>query len=820
MHVLLTLWGDLRYAARCLALSPGFTSVAVVTIALGVGINTGIFSVLNSVALRGLPAPDADELVSIHQDIEGVGLFRPMRGARSLFSTSEFRAYRDVTQTLSGIMGFSRPETVTLGRDSPAAIDGAIVTCNYFDVLKQPLALGRGFTADNCEVEGAPPAVVLGHDLWVAAFSADPAIIGRDVLLNRQALTVVGVVPEGVHGVDILKVSFFAPIATQPLLSPGSNAYQEESSWLTLIGRRRDEASLDQVRAELGIIAARIDQLQPPRRTTLIVDRARPVSAPEDSPVILTVGGVVMTAFGLILLIACANVANLVFARAEGRAPEIAVRQSLGASRARIVQQLLAESMLIAAAGGVLGTLLAIWSFQTVVALALSALPAEASSIALDARPDIRVLTVALALTVMSGALFGISPAIHSSRVDLHTATKGDAGRSRGGSGPRGTLLGGQVATCMVLMIMAGLFLRGLNATQTVEPGFAYENIAVAELDLTGSGYGPLRATDFQRRLRERVAALPGIEGVAQSAITPLAPSRREMMVRLPGRERWDEVLTNTVSPGYFALLEIPIIQGRTFSESEFANGSQAMIVTAATARRLWPDRDAIGQTLTANLGPRYGITELRVVGVAADAQITAIGEIDSAFVYLPAVPAVQAGLNLLAKGGIDFETTAAGIRTTLAELDPALVARIAPLEANLDFWQRIAGLMSSLSMSLGALAVALAAVGIYGMVSYAVGQRVREIGIRIALGAGARDVLAAIMRRTMWPVVVGAFLGIAIAIGLSKALSSVLFGVSPVDPIGIAGASLVVIGITFAAGVLAAQPATRSDPMRALRDE
>jgi predicted permease len=818
--MLLHLWNDLRYAARRLSGSPGFTIAAVATIALGVGINTGIFSVLNGVALRELPAPDANELVSVHEIIEEEGVGR-LSGAR-MFSTSEYRAYRDGTRTLSGIMGYSDTYTVTLGAEVPQEIVGTAVTCNYLEVLHQPPSLGPGF-ADDCDADGGAPTVVLGHGLWTSAFGADPAIVGRDVILNRQSFTVVGVAPEGVRGVDIEPVSFFVPISAQPLLRPDWNGYRGEVGWLTLIGRRNGDTSLDRVRAELGVIAAQIDG-QRPRRTTLIVARARPLSMPEARSALLAVGGVVMTAFGLVLLIACANVANLLLARATGRSREIAVRLSLGATRGRLVQQLLAESVLIAVIGGVLGSMLAMWSFQGLVALAMSALPPNAPSLAIDASPDVRVLAFALAVTLVSGVLFGLVPALQASKPDLQTAMKSDmtgAGR-RSGSRLQGTLVGTQVAVCMVLMVSAGLLLRGLYATQTVEPGFTYENVAVASFDLTGAGYDAAEAAAFQRQLKERVEALPGIEAVAQVLRTPLSGGSMAWMARLPGQEQVFPIGFNTASPDYFSLVGIPIVRGRTFTDAELAAESGAMIVTEATARRFWPDREPIGQTLTLMVG---GTVEYRVVGVAKDAQITGIGEIVSDYVYLPAGyfsvgPVSQAGLQLLARSSIDFAATAAGIRAAAAELDPGLVVRVTPLEANLEIWRSLAGLASTLSTSLGALALVLAAVGVYGVVAYAVGRRVREIGIRIALGASARSVVALMLKRTMRPVVVGAVIGIVAAAGASRILSTVLFGVSPLDPLGLGAATLFVLGIALTAGFLPARRAARIDPTTTLRYE
>ena len=816
------LLNDVRYAARRLAAAPGFTAAAVITIALGVGINTGIFSVFNGLALRNLPATDADELVSVHQiiDLDTLkGVERSWSGPPSQFSTAEYRAYRDGARTLSGLVAYSRIYTVTLGGDTPQEVGGALVTCNYFDVLRQPPALGAGFASD-CDAAGAAPSVVLGHELWTNTFGADPTVVGREILLNRQSFTVVGVARAGVRGVDMVPSSFFLPISAEPLLTPGSTMYGDEQwSWLTLLGRKAATTTLAQVRAELGVIAAQIDAQQAPRRTALVVDRARVGSTPEDRAEVLAVSSVVLLAFGLVLLIACANVANLLLARATARSREIAVRFSLGASRTRIVQQLLAESVLIAVIGGVLGSLVAAWSFQGLVALAMSALPAEARALAIDASPDARVLGFALLATLASGVVFGLAPALRASKPDLHAAMKGDAAGAGHGSGGRlqGALVGVQVAVCMVLMIAAGLLLRGLQVTQSVEPGFRYDGVTVASFAFAGADYDTARVAAFQRQLLERIGSQPGVEAVAQGMLTPLDTGRRGSRAFLPDQQPFP-ILMNVVSPSYFSLLDIPIVRGRTFTAADLVDGSDAVVVTEATARRLWPDREPIGQLLLGGPGGPTG--QLHVVGVAKDAQITTIGEIDSSYLYMPAGASTQANQRLLVRSSIDFAATAAVIRAAVAELDPAVVVHVAPLEANLEIWRGLATVVSSLSSALGLLALVLASVGIYGVVAYAVGRRLREIGVRVALGASARSVVTLMLKRTMRPVLVGAALGVAAAAGVSQVLSSVLFGVSPLDPIALIGAVLVVAGVAFAAGALPARRAARVDPSRTLHYE
>jgi predicted permease len=541
-----------------------------------------------------------------------------------------------------------------------------------------------------------------------------------------------------------------------------------------------------------------------------------------------------MAAFALVLLIACANVANLLLARATGRAREIAVRLSLGASRARIVQQLLAESVLLAVAGGVLGSLLALWAVQSLIIVAIDALPPQYPEMAIDATPDARVLAFALLASIGSAVLFGLAPAFQASKPDLHAAMKVDVSGMdrRSGARLRGTLVGVQVAVCMVLMIAAGLLLRGLASAQDVDPGFEYENVAVASFDLSAAGYDTARAAVFQRQLAERVDALPDVD-VAYALTTPLYGASFAVVGRLGGQDQWLPLYHNVVSSNYFSLTGIPIVRGRAFTEADIAGGSRTIIVTEATARRFWPGRDPIGQTIEspvsnveistrAVLGvvSNAEIITREVVGVARDTQIERIGAIPSTYVYLPPTASSQPRLQLLAKSDVGFAAIASSIHDIARELDPALVVRVRPMEANLDLWRSLAGLSSTLATALGTLGLILAAVGIYGVVAYSVGRRAREIGIRIALGADACSVVALMLQRTMRPVVIGAVIGIAAAIAVSQVLSSVLFGVSPLDPVALLGAGLVVCGVAFVAGTLPARRAASVDPNRTLHYE
>jgi predicted permease len=816
-----TWWQDVRYGVRTLRRSPTFTAVAVLTLALGIGVNAGIFTVLNGVLFRSVPSPAAHELVSIEQTVEGGQFTAP--ASAGTFTVPEYQAYRDRAQTLSAVLAHADPRETTLGGNAPQKIYGAIVSCNYFSVLQTPPSLGRALTSQDCE-PGADPVVVLGHGLWTTTFAADPGILGRTIQLAGQRFTVVGVAAEGTYGGSPLITSYFAPLSAEPLLWPGESRYEDDRSrWLYLIGRRSDGAALEQVRAELALIAAQIDQQEPGRSTRLAIERATRSTVPAVMRGGATGAAVVlMAACGLVLLIACANVANLLLARGTARSKEIAIRLSLGASRTRVVRQLLTECTLIAIAGGLLGSVLALWSFQTLVALAVpAAIPPENPALGfdLDFSPDVRVLAFALILTLGTGILFGLAPALHVSTPDLNGVIKQDVaglGSSRRGGRLRGALIGVQVALSMVLVIATGLLLRGLYSTYTIDPGFAYRDVAFVSF---GTDWGP--ASVLNQRLMDQVAALPGVEAVAYASQTPLGESNMGGAVRLPGQSAEEQqfVEFDEVTPGYFSLLEIPIVRGRTFTEAESANAvpenrTRPVIVSETAARQFWGEDDPIGRTMLTDIMQDGDIT-LQVVGVAADAQLTALGTVVP-YIYFPRRP----GGVLMVRSRADFAATASSIRDLLRAADPTLAFRVLPLSVNVGFWRGVSGIVTTLGAGLGVLALVLASVGIYGVVAFAVGRRLREIGIRMALGANARDVLVTILRQAMRPVVIGALIGIAVASAVSRVLSAALFGVSPADPVGLGGSALLVLGVALAAGLLAARPATRADPTATLRYE
>jgi putative ABC transport system permease protein len=812
---------DLRLAFRTLRRHPGFAFAAVAPIALGVGLNTAGFSIFDAIALQPVASPGADQLVTVYQEFKGVKK-RHVHGARRMFSVPEYRTLRDGTRSLTGLAAFTRYWTVTLGGDSPREVNGVLVSCNYFDVLRIVPSLGPGFTAATCEAADAPPAVVLSHSLWTAAFASDRAIVGQTIPLNGRAVMVAGVAPEGFGGIDVAQVSFFAPLSMQEMLEPDARYYLDpDTSWLALVGRRTDGTTIAQVRAELGLVAEEIDRRQPGRTTRLIVEPARALSMPEARRDIFQLVAVLGAAFGLVLLIACANVANLLLARGAARQKEIAVRLSLGVGRARLIRQLMTESLLIAGAGTIAGSLLARWSFQGLFAMLVSLAPEQVPALRLDAGLNMHVIAFAIAITGVTSLAFGLVPALQASRLDIQALLNRDtAGAGRRATGwLRGSLIGVQAAVCTVLMISAALLLRAAYVTETLDPGFAYRGVAVVSFDTRSLGYERRQAAAFRQTLIDRLRALPGVESIAEAGKTPLSPGDMQTTVRRSDGEPWQEIDFNSVSPEYFSVVRVPIVRGRTFTASEGAGPARTVIVTEATARRFWPGEDAIGRTLRMALGPDRDVA-LEVVGIVADAQMTRIADTTTPCMYLPAEAESADGRYLLVRSAADHAAVARSVRAIARDLAAGLVVSVAPLEQNLDLWRGLSRVIAGVSGSLSLVALLMAAVGIYGVVAFVVSRRLREMGIRMILGAALGDVRRLILRQTLRPVVLGLIAGMAGAGAASRVLEGVLFGVSPLDPVSFAAAPLLLLAIAIAAGLTPTRRLLTIEPAAVLRRE
>ncbi len=631
---------------------------------------------------------------------------RNVNGAESFFSWPEYKSYRDQNHVLSGLAAYKPFLSVTLGGDRPQSIFGQTRLLQLFRCAELAARAGPDFSSTDCAVAHEGAVAVLSDSLWRSAFAADSSIVGRKIVLNRLPFTVIGVAQPGFQGTEPVPSAFWAPVTMQFNLERDMDWFEKPNiSWLVLLGRTKPGVSRSQVRADMAVIAGRIDQQSPGRKTTLQIETGTFLSLPEARQYVTAVSAILLAAVGMVLLIACANVANLLLARAAGRQKEIAIRLSVGASRSRLIRQLLTESMLIALLGGALGSLIAVWSFEAIIAFLVTHLPHGTPPIAVGVGPDIRVLSYALVLTFLTGIVFGLIPALQASRPDVNTALKQASG-SDGKTGDgflRNALVGTQVAVSMVLLIAAGLLLRGLYQAQIIDPGFEMKNVASVSYDLRGQGYDDTHAEIFQRQLMDRLAALPGVEMVSLAGNTPLSDSHRGSQFSLPGKPGTFQVEFNQVSPEFFSLLGLPIVRGRNFTGAEVHTGAAVAIATESTARRLWPNQDPLGKTL------RMGSEgDMQVIGVVKDAQVSHLARSNETYLYLPAGPKDQLRLQLLVRGAAGF----AGIQSAIYSLDPDLVADVARLEDNLEFWRAPSRIFATLAGSLGALGMLLACVG------------------------------------------------------------------------------------------------------------
>jgi predicted permease len=813
-----TCWQDLRFATRMLGKNPGFTAAAVVTIALGVGINVGIFSILNGAALRLLPIPRAEQLVSVSQ-IFHRRTIRNTHGETSMFSYSEYLDYRDHNHVFSGLVAYEPFLEGTLGGGRMQQLLGTATSCNYFDVLNEHPTQGRGFVDSDCAASGENAVVVVSHQLWRDTFGGDPTLVGKRITLNRMAFAVIGVAPPGFTGTEPIPSAFWVPITIQKVLDAGRDRLADDNmSWLALLGRVGPGVTMEQVRADLGVVAGRIDQLHPGRTTSLAISTARFFGRPEERESLIPVAFIILAAFGLVLLIACANVANLLLARASARHKEIALRLSIGASRWRLVRQLLAESLLLSVFGGTLGSLFAFWSFASITQFVTSHLPHMFSTLTLNVAPDFRVLAYALALTLVTGITFGLIPALQSTRLDLNTALKEDGAKSgpgkKSGRFLRNTLVGAQIAVCMILLLAAGLLLRGLYYAQTVDPGFEMKDVGAAFLFPKAQGYDENRATAFMGRLRERVAGLPGVSEVAQAECAPLSHDFSADYFTVPGRSEKVAIEYNHVSPEYFSVVGIPIVRGRGFQPGERPN-SPGIIVPESTAQRLWPGEDPLGKTLREDTGREYS-----VIGVTKDAQVSHLGDVKTPYLYFPAGPQDNVRTYVLVRFTGNFTLIAKSIREAVRSLDPDVPVDVVRLEDYLEVWRSPSRIVAALAGALGALAVLLASIGVYGMVSYSVSRCVHEIGIRMALGADRTEVMKLVLEQAMRPVLIGGLAGVAGCAAVSHVLSSMLFGLSAHDPIAFISVPLLLLVVALVASYIPARRAMCVDPTVALRYE
>jgi len=814
---------DLRFAVRMLRKSPVFTVIAVIVITLGTGAVTTIFSMANAIALRPLPGvSNIDRVVEVHRSL-------PDRASdgNDWVSYPYYRYLRDGARRVADVAAWSMmPLTISTGDESIAA-QGTIATGNYFGVLGVRPALGRFFTPDEDDAPGAHPVVVLSHGFWTTRFAGDSGVIGRTVRVNGHALTIVGVAPPKFGGVfALLRTDAWVPMAMQPQIRPGGDLLTNpRPGWLQLFARVRGNASRDVVQRELARVTAQwvVEGSEPadhPDHRYTTVQLASLSGIPFDMHGrVLGFMALLLGASGLVLLIASLNVAAMLLARAVARRRETAVRLALGATRARLVQQLLTETLLLYVLGAAGGVLVALYATPLLARLPLPVnLPLE-----LDFSPDARVLAFTLVVSLATGVVFGLVPALQSARLDITARLRNDsAGAGSRRSTAQNALIAGQMAVSLLLLVAAGLFLRALDRGRHVDLGFDPSNVAVTDFLVGMSRYDDARARVFYRAVKDELTQTPGVAAVSFAGDLPLS-SYNSVALRIdgsavpPASESGTRVPFVEVDAGYFDALKMPIVEGRGFGDDDDERAARVAVVNQAFARRFWPAGGVVGRTI------RRGNETITVVGIAHDAKYTSLGETLQPFIYFAfaqtASPAGHAELFVRTSG--EPARLAPVIRRVVRDLDPLLptpaVTTLSAATSGVLAPQRVAALVTAV---LGLVGLLLAAVGLYGIVAYLAGQRTREIGVRMALGASHRDVLRLVVGDGMRPVVVGMVIGLLLAVAVTRLLMAFLLGVSPLDTVTFVAGAALLTAAALTASYLPARRAAATDPVRALRAE
>ena len=799
---------DLRYASRALLKHRNFTVAALLTLALGIGINTSIFTLLYSVAFRPLAVKDPDRVVNVYQTLEGE-FSRQVEGSADLLSYPEYLKYRDGAAGVSGLAA-SSDSKLYLGGNNVERINGLMVTDNYFSLLGGGTSLGRTFFEKECQAPLQCPVAVLSHGFWQRRFGSDPSVIGTSITLNRQRFTVLGVAAADFRGAEMTVPDVWIPLTMQPAVMPESNFLElANCSWLSVVGRLKDNVSLQQLQAELQLIAARMDQEYPGRRSTVSVMPGSYVNSPEIRSEGIPIAILVMAAVGLVLLIACANVSNLMLARAATRRKEIAVRLALGASRWRLIKLLLTESLLLAVLGGFLGLLLAVF----LPPILLSVIPEAGLDV--DFKPNTTVFAYMFLISLITGVAFGLAPAIQSTKPNLTDALKATRNKPRAGRPHlRNLLVIGQVAVSLVLLIGAGLLVRGLQQAQSTDLGFDQKNLVVVSMDLTSQGYDQARAATFHSQLSERLKALPGIKSVSLAQMVPFAGWRDET-IDIEGAGSALSVSANEVSAEYFQTIGIPLRRGRYFTEEDARSGQSPAVISQAMASRFWSGADPIGKRFRDNLGISH-----EIIGVVADISSRQIGKFDGPLFYTPASPSKLIGHSFVLRTSDNLAAGLNAVREVARSVDKDVFVTAEPLEENVRRGLEPARMSAWFSGTVSLLALLIAATGIYGMLSYLVVERTSEIGIRMALGAQRTNVLLLIVGDGMKLVAVGVVIGVAVAFVLTKVMSSLLFGLGQTDLIAFVGVSIGALAVALLACYMPARRATKVDPLVALRNE
>jgi predicted permease len=823
---------DFQYSLRSLLKRPGFTLVVIATLALGIGVNAALFSVFN-LLLRPLPVKEPESIVR---------LFVEEDSRRSdLFSFPDYAYIRDHNQSFSDVLAVFEEERFLLGENrpnrDPEEILGNFVSDNYFTMLGGSTQLGRFFTAEENSAPGRDAVVVLSNGFWQRRFGGDAQLVGNSIKLNGKTFTVIGITHPDFVGLRREMPDIWLPLAMRGAMStagfedvpPEKRDWYagRDFPWLSVFARLKPGATAPEARTEMNLLLGQFfTQSSTGPKQTIAVDPINELKFPIEAWMLI---GMILGATGLILLIACLNIANMQLARAIARQKEIGVRLCLGASRWRLVRQLLTESLVLSVVGGVAGVMLAWWTlnlFLSVVFVRYGG--AEMERIALDLTPDWRVLAYSFGLALLSGIAFGLVPALRATRPDLIGVIKAEGATATGGTARSrlsSALVIAQVSICFVLLIPAGLLLRSVQLNLATDPGYEAKNLLSVGYSLELSGYDEERAKVFQQQLMARLAALPAVKSVSldreyvgKSIVTLLDQGGT-------GPKQFSSVKVEEIPSTFLETIGTPLVLGRGFTAEEVNARTPVLIVSESTARNLWPGDSALGKLLRIELPMRDGSTRMisssaQVVGVVHDNQLYSSGETPPLKVYLPGAKPGELDTTLLVRTTTDAAVLKDLARREAYALEPVLRLFVKTFEEKISGEQAIMSAASHGATALGTLVLGLAVIGLYGVMAWLVVQRTREIGIRMALGAQARNVLVLVLAQGMKLVLVGLVIGIPASLAVMRLLSSMLVGLTTSDPLTIAVVTALLVGVTLLACYLPARRATRVDPLETLRYE